>query len=145
MSSIKSAFAITAASVGAIAFTIGSAAPSHAGPGGKFNTIYSLTQGPCVAVVDTSINGNAYPASAGFTVGANMIGVGSCDLTVTLHYRNKNNGATGTFDVHPHGPGYWMNSGPAAIVYLGAGSYTGWVTVNAASIGSSGQIDFDVP
>lgn len=137
------AAALTGAAFTALA--VAAAPAAHAGPGGAFGPIYSLTQGPCVAVVDTSVNGDAYPNSAAFTVQTTMIGIGSCELTVTLHWRNVADGQTGEFAVTAHGPGYWANSGPAAIFSPGPGSFTGWVTVNAASLGSSGEIAFDIP
>ncbi|MFD4430455.1 hypothetical protein [Nocardia sp. NPDC058497] len=142
MSAVKSAFTITAVTSGAVALAVATAAPAAASS--KFNTIYSLTQGPCVAIVDTSINGNAYPSSAGFTVTTNMLGVGSCSLTVTLHWRNLDTQETGTFDVHASGPGVWMNGGPTAIFQPGFGNFVGWVTVNANHIGDSGEAQFEV-
>src|SRR5690606_6797180 len=80
------AAAVTGAACLAVA--VAAAPAAHAGPGGAFGTVYSLTQGPCVAVVDSSVNGDAYPNSAAFTVQTTMIGVGSCELTVTLRWRD---------------------------------------------------------
>src|SRR5690606_2017432 len=66
------AAAVTGAACLAVA--VAAAPAAHAGPGGAFGTVYSLTQGPCVAVVDSSVNGDAYPNSAAFTVQTTMIG-----------------------------------------------------------------------
>ncbi|WP_280501123.1 hypothetical protein [Nocardia farcinica] len=137
------AAAVTGAACLAVA--VAAAPAAHAGPGGAFGTVYSLTQGPCVAVVDSSVNGDAYPNSAAFTVQTTMIGVGSCELTVTLRWRDVGDGSTGEFTVTAHGPGYWSNSGPGAIFSPGTGSFTGTVTVSAPSIGGSGEVAFDIP
>ncbi|AXK85593.1 hypothetical protein IU443_29020 [Nocardia farcinica] len=147
-SSMSSARPVRTAAVAGSALTallVATAPAAHAGPGGAFAPLYSLTQGPCVAMVASSVNGNAYPNQAAFTVNTTMLGVGSCELTVTLHWRNVQTGQTGEFAVTAHGPGYWSNSGPGAIFGPGVGSFTGWVSVNAPSVGASGEIQFDVP
>ncbi|MFE9323141.1 hypothetical protein ACIHDR_25955 [Nocardia sp. NPDC052278] len=119
------------------------AAPASAdSSGGKFATIYSLTNGPCVAIVDSSVNGNAYPGMAAFTVTAQMIGVGQCSLDITLNYRNVDTGETGSFTAHANGPGFWGNSGYSALFSPGHDNFVGTVTVNAAHFPEAGAVQF---
>ncbi|MEV5838614.1 hypothetical protein [Nocardia sp. NPDC052112] len=129
--------AITAAAA------IAAATPASAdSSGGKFTTIYSMTNGPCVAIVDSSVNGNAYPGMAAFTVTAQMIGFGRCSLDITLNYRNVDTGETGSFTAHANGPGFWGNSGYSALFSPGHDNFVGTVTLNATHIPESGAVQF---
>ncbi|MBF6132848.1 hypothetical protein IU501_07500 [Nocardia otitidiscaviarum] len=144
MRSNRSALLCSAVATATTATAVALAAPAAAAPGGPFNTLYSLTSGPCVAVVDSSVKGDAYPGSAAFTVATDLYGVGSCQLTVTLHWRNETTGQTGTESVTPHGPGFWMNDGKSAIFSPGYGEIVGWVTVDQPHLGQSGEVPFTV-
>ncbi|MFI6774196.1 hypothetical protein [Nocardia sp. NPDC050412] len=142
MRSIRSVTAFSLSAITAAA-VIASAAPASAdSSGGKFATIYALTNGPCVAIVDSSVNGNAYPGMAAFTVSAQMIGVGPCSLDITLNYRNVDTGETGSFTAHANGPGYWGNSGYSALFSPGHDNFVGSVTLSAAHFPESGQVQF---
>ncbi|WP_324192658.1 hypothetical protein [Nocardia transvalensis] len=139
MSALSAAAAVSTAAV------IATAAPASADPnGGKFTTVYSLANGPCVAIVDTSVNGNAYPGAAAFTVGANLLGVGPCSLPITLNWRNLDNGQAGSFTQIANGPGFWGNSGPGAIFNPGYGNFAATVSVAAPHIPESGELRFTV-
>ncbi|GAB2638174.1 hypothetical protein [Nocardia goodfellowii] len=120
------------------------AAPASAANGGKFQTIYSLTNGLCFAVVDSSVHGPGYPSSATFTVSTNMTGVGSCSLDVTLHWRNVDTGETGTRTAKATGPGFWISDPKSTVFQPGFGKFVGTVTVNALSVPPSGQVEFTV-
>lgn len=125
------------------AAAIATAAPASAdSSGGKFATIYSMTNGPCVAIVDSSVNGNAYPGMAAFTVSAQLIGFGRCALDITLNYRNVDTGETGSFTAHANGPGFWGNSGYSALFSPGHDNFLGTVTVNAAHYPEPGEVQF---
>ncbi|WP_228000861.1 hypothetical protein [Nocardia australiensis] len=141
MLSIKSAFAATA--VGAAAL-IATATPASAAPAEKFATVYSLADGPCVAQVNASVAGDAYPSSAAFTVSGTLYGVGSCKLTVTLNWRNDNTGETGTRPVTLNGPGFWGNDGRSAIFSPGIGDFTATLTVGGAHVPEPGTVKFSV-
>ncbi|MBB5917907.1 hypothetical protein BJY24_006819 [Nocardia transvalensis] len=145
MRSIGSLTALSAVGLTAAAAVIGTAAPASADTnGGKFTKIYSLTNGPCVAVVDSSVGGDTYPSSAGFTVSATLIGVGPCSLDVTLNWRNVDTGETGTKTQHASGPGYWGNDGRSAIFSPGIGNFVGTVTTSAGHVPESGEVAFTV-
>ncbi|MFC9894447.1 hypothetical protein ACFVMC_12190 [Nocardia sp. NPDC127579] len=145
MKSVKKGFVVSA--VGAVAaatvLTV-TAGPAVAENGGKFQTFYSLTNGLCVAVVDSSVHGPGYPSSATFTVSTNMTGVGSCSLDVTLHWRNVDTGETGTRTQTAKGPGYWISDPKTTVFQPGFGTFVGHVTVNGLSLGSSGEVEFTV-
>lgn len=51
--------------------------------------------GACAGVVTTTINGDSYPASSSVSWAFGVVGVGPCDLTATLSWRNLDTGATG--------------------------------------------------
>lgn len=144
MNSTKTVFAIPAAGVFAAAAIFAGAGPAAAAPDGKFQTIYSLTQGACFAKIDSSVNGDAYPNQAAFTVASTMTGFGACKVDVTLHWRNVDTGATGTFNVTPQGPGFWMNSSYSTLFAPGFGHFTGTVSIGAPSFPASGEVQFDV-
>ncbi|MEV2223628.1 hypothetical protein AB0E01_27645 [Nocardia vinacea] len=134
--------AVSLAAMTAAAVTTTTAPASADSSGGKFATIYSLTNGPCVAIVDSSVNGNAYPGMAAFTVTAQMIGVGQCSLDITLNYRNVDTGETGSFTAHANGPGFWGNSGYSALFSPGHDNFVGTVTANAAHFPEPGAVQF---
>ncbi|MFQ6393910.1 hypothetical protein ACLMAJ_10665 [Nocardia sp. KC 131] len=141
MNTARSLFVFSATPVAAIAL-LATAAPAAAE--GNFATVYSLTQGACVAQVDSNVNGDAYPSSAGFTVTTTMFGVGPCTLPVTLNWRNLDTGATGSFGVTAHGPGFWSNGGYSAIFQPGIGNFTSTVTVGATHVPEPGTQEFTV-
>ncbi|MEV6429717.1 hypothetical protein [Nocardia sp. NPDC051463] len=141
MNTARSLFVLSAAPVAAVAL-LTTAAPATAE--GKFATAYSLTQGACFAQVETSVNGDAYPSSAGFTVNTTMFGIGPCTLPVTLNWRNIATGATGSFAVTANGPGYWSNGGYSAIFQPGIGDFTSTVTIGAAHVPDPGTRTFTV-
>ncbi|MFI6867232.1 hypothetical protein [Nocardia sp. NPDC050406] len=144
MSSVRSILAFSAVTTATTASVVALAAPAAAGGGGSFNTLYSLTNGPCVAVVDSSVKGDAYPNSAAFTVKANLYGLAQCGLTVTLNWRNLDTGQTGSKSVTPSGPGLWMNDGKSAIFQPGIGHIKATVTVDQQHLGQSGEVEFEV-
>ncbi|MEB8325223.1 hypothetical protein NGF75_04380 [Dietzia kunjamensis] len=51
--------------------------------------------GTCMGIVSTTLNGDGYPASASVSWGFGVLGVGPCNLTATLSWRNLDTGATG--------------------------------------------------
>lgn len=51
--------------------------------------------GACHGAVSTTVNGDGYPASASVSWGFVVFGVGPCNLTATLSWRNTVTGATG--------------------------------------------------
>ncbi len=142
---MRSARSMTACclAVTTAAAIIAAAAPASAdSSGGKFATIYSMTNGPCIAIVDSSVNGNAYPGMAAFTVTAKMIGFGHCALDITLNYRNVDTGETGSFTAHANGPGFWSNSGRSALFSPGHDNFVGTVTLNEAHFPEPGEVQF---
>ncbi|WP_406237919.1 hypothetical protein [Nocardia sp. NBC_01009] len=141
MNTARSLFVLSATPVAAVAL-LATAAPATAE--GKFATMYSLTQGACFAQVDSSVNGDAYPSSAAFTVSTTMFGIGPCTLPVTLNWRNLASGATGSFTVTANGPGYWSNSSYSAIFQPGIGDFTSTVTIGAAHLPEPGNREFTV-
>lgn len=59
--------------------------------------------GACAGAVSTTLNGNAYPGSSSVSWAFAVIGVGPCDLTATLSWRNLDSGETGEKIAHiPH-------------------------------------------
>ncbi|WP_280236239.1 hypothetical protein [Nocardia cyriacigeorgica] len=140
----KLAFAVPAASALAVTALAVTAAPAAAENGGKFQTVYSLTDGPCVAQIDASVTGPGYPEHASFTVTAHMYGVGSCRLPVTLNWRNLDTGETGSKTHTPSGPGTWMPDGRSALFAPGIGRFEATVTVGAAHIPEPGTVQFTV-
>ncbi|MGW4371651.1 hypothetical protein ACWEKT_39135 [Nocardia takedensis] len=131
----------------AAAGPLANAAPAAAQPGGPFPTLWSLTQGPCVAQVDAVVDGDALPGRAAFTVITMMHGaapVGDCALPVTLTWTEVNSGATGSYVTTAWGPGYWSNSGPAAVFAPGPGVYEASVAIGEAHTPESGAIRFTV-
>ncbi|WP_216916823.1 hypothetical protein OG225_03950 [Nocardia sp. NBC_01377] len=147
MISIRTGFALAAASAVAAVVPLAGASPAGAVVEGPFATIYALTDGPCAAQVDASVSGNGYPDHAAFTVSTNMVGVGdmgACSLPVTLNWRNLTTGQSGAFTTVARGPGYWSNGGYSAIFAPGIGNFTGNVTVGNAYAPESGGVDFTV-
>ena len=51
--------------------------------------------GACAGAVSTTLNGNGYPASASVSWAFAVVGIGPCDLTATLSWRNLRTGQTG--------------------------------------------------
>lgn len=51
--------------------------------------------GACAGAVSTTLNGDGYPDSASVSWAFAVIGVGPCNLTATLSWRNLDNGTTG--------------------------------------------------
>jgi len=51
--------------------------------------------GACAGAVSTTLNGNGYPGSSTVSWAFAVLGVGPCDLTATLSWRNLDSGATG--------------------------------------------------
>lgn len=137
---VKTVPLAAALSAAALAVT---AAPAVAN-GGEFTTVYSLTNGACLAQIDASVNGNAYPQSAAFTVASNMWGLGPCSVPVTLNWRNTETGETGKVTQTPNGPGFWMNDGKSAVFSPGVGKFTATITVGAAHLPQPGTIQFAV-
>ncbi len=131
-----------AAALTAAALTI-TAAPAAA-DSSKFVTVYSMTNGPCIAQIDASVNGDAYPEAAAFTVASTMWGVGNCNLPVTLNWRNTATGATGSVTRTANGPGSWTNDGKSAIFSPGVGDFTATITLGAAHLPQPGTIQFKV-
>ncbi|MBF6168423.1 hypothetical protein IU486_27265 [Streptomyces gardneri] len=128
----------------AVAALVATAAPAAAAPA-AFATVYTLAQGPCVGQVEMSVNGNAYPNQAAFTVGATLVGAGPCTLPLTLNWRNVATGQEGAFKVVAQGPGYWGNSGHSALFVPGIGTFTATVGVGAAHFPAPGTVEFTVP
>lgn len=143
MTARTTALALPAAAVLAVGTLAATAAPAAA-DGGSFQTMYSLTDGPCVAQVDTSVNGPGYPEHASFTVSTIMFGVGSCSLPITLNWRNLDTGETGSTTRTANGPGHWMNDGRSALFRPGIGRFTATVSVGAAHTPESGSVEFTV-
>ncbi|GGL04101.1 hypothetical protein [Nocardia jinanensis] len=143
MTARTTALLLPAAAALAVGTLVATAAPAAA-DGGSFQTVYSLTDGPCVAQVDTSVKGPGYPEHASFTVSTIMFGVGSCSLPVTLNWRNLDTGETGSTTRTANGPGYWMNDGRSSLFHPGIGRFTATVSVGAAHIPESGSVDFVV-
>ncbi|WP_228824100.1 hypothetical protein [Nocardia blacklockiae] len=140
-----SSAALAATALVAGATVLGTAGPAAAeSSGGQFTRVYSLANGPCVAIVDSSVNGNAYPGAAGFTASVTLIGVGSCSLDVTLNWRNVATGETGSKTHHANGPGYWSNDGRSSLFSPGYGDFVGTVTVGAAHVPEPGELPFTV-
>lgn len=140
---IKTGFTLGLPAALAVVALTATAAPAAAN-GGKFQTAYSLTQGLCIAQVDASVAGDAYPQAAAFTVSTTMWGVGTCSLPVTLNWRNTETGETGSVTRNANGPGYWMNDGRGAIFSPGVGTFTGTVTIGQAHIPEPGTLEFTV-
>ncbi|MBF6226914.1 hypothetical protein [Nocardia abscessus] len=128
----------------AMAALVATAAPAAAAPA-AFATVYTLAQGPCVGQVEMSVNGNAYPNQAAFTVGATLVGAGPCTLPITLNWRNVATGQEGAFQVVAQGPGYWGNSGHSALFLPGIGQFTATVSIGAAHFPAPGTVEFTVP
>lgn len=140
---IRSTAALAAAGVAGAAAVLATAAPAAAqDTGGDFATVYSLTNGPCAAVIDSSVHGDAYPGMAAFTVDGPLYGVGHCTLDVTLNWRNIDTGETGRVTETANGPGYWSNSGHSALFSPGYGDFVGTVTVGAAHLPEPGEVHF---
>ncbi|AFU00353.1 hypothetical protein [Nocardia brasiliensis] len=144
MISLKALFAVPAVPAVAVATMVATAAPAAAQLHDSFATVYSLSQGLCVASVSSGVTGNAYPEHAGFYVATTMYGVGGCTLPLTLNWRNVDTGETGTFTVTAQGPGYWSNSGRSALFHPGLGKFTATLTVGAAHIPEPGEVEFRV-
>ncbi|WP_378739438.1 hypothetical protein [Nocardia brasiliensis] len=142
MNSLRALFAIPAVPAVAVAAMVATAAPAAAQIVDPFESVYSLTQGLCVAQVSSSVVSNAYPEHAAFTVATTMYGVGGCSLPLTLNWRNVETGATGTFTVTAQGPGYWSNSGRSALFRPGIGRFTATLTVGAPHIPEPGSAEF---
>ncbi|UVE94099.1 hypothetical protein [Dietzia sp. B32] len=51
--------------------------------------------GACMGIVSATLNGDGYPASASVSWGFGVLGVGPCNLTATLSWKNLDSGATG--------------------------------------------------
>ena len=59
--------------------------------------------GACGGAVSTTLNGNGYPGSSSVSWAFAVVGVGPCDLTATLSWRNLRSGETGEKIAHiPH-------------------------------------------
>ncbi|MCT2172987.1 hypothetical protein [Dietzia cinnamea] len=59
--------------------------------------------GLCAGAVSTTLNGNGYPGSSSVSWAFAVIGVGPCNLTATLSWRNLDSGETGEKIAHiPH-------------------------------------------
>lgn len=144
MNSLRALFAIPTVPAVAVAAMVATAAPAAAQIVDPFESVYSLTQGLCVAQVSSSVVSNAYPEHAAFTVATTMYGVGGCSLPLTLNWRNVETGATGTFTVTAQGPGYWSNSGRSALFRPGIGRFTATLTVGAPHIPEPGSAEFRV-
>ncbi|MGY1942277.1 hypothetical protein [Nocardia asiatica] len=141
---MKSTTALLIAPAAAVAALVATAAPAAAAPA-AFATVYTLAQGPCAGQVQMSVNGNAYPNQAAFTVSSNLIGAGPCTLPLTLNWHNVDTGQEGSFQVVAHGPGYWGNSGHSTLFTPGIGKFTATVAVGAAHFPSPGTVEFTVP
>ncbi|MEU7634368.1 hypothetical protein AB0C34_31095 [Nocardia sp. NPDC049220] len=145
MNSAKALFTVPALPAVAITALLVTATPAAAATtDGRFPTIYALGQGPCVGAVESSVNPNAYPNLAAFTVSSTLVGVGACTLPVTLNWRNADTGETGAFPVTAQGPGYWGNSGHSALFAPGFGHFTATVSVGGAHLPEPGAIEFTV-
>ncbi|MDV8000150.1 hypothetical protein [Rhodococcus sp. IEGM 1408] len=51
--------------------------------------------GACVGAVSTTLNGNGYPGTASVSWAFAVVGVGPCNLTATLSWRNLDNNTSG--------------------------------------------------
>ncbi|MDX2357634.1 hypothetical protein [Dietzia sp. PP-33] len=51
--------------------------------------------GACAGAVSTSLQGDGYPGSASVSWAFAVVGVGPCNVTATLSWRNLDNGTTG--------------------------------------------------
>ncbi|WP_454199088.1 hypothetical protein [Nocardia sp. Marseille-Q1738] len=142
---MNSTTALLALPAVAAATLVATAAPAAAAPAVEFATVYTLAQGPCVGQVHMSVNGNAYPNQAAFTVSSTLVGAGPCTLPVTLNWRNVATGQTGAFQVTAHGPGYWANSGHSTLFAPGIGQFTATVTIGAPHFPEPGTVEFTVP
>lgn len=139
-----SVLAVAALTTATLTAAPAAAAPAPAVSGDSFGTVYSLAYGACIAQVEPSVTGDAYPEHAAFTVSSIMFGAGDCTLPVTLNWRNLDTGQTGTVTRTPTGPGYWMNDGRAALFSPGVGRFSATVTVGAAHIPEPGTVEFTV-
>ncbi|MFC3962153.1 hypothetical protein [Nocardia jiangsuensis] len=147
MRSARPVLAVLATAVLATAALVVFATPAVANPattGGPFTPAVSLTDGLCVAYVDTAVTGDAYPEHAAFTVAATLVGVGPCSLPVTLTWRNVDTGETGVVTKTARGPGYWSTSGRDALFHAGIGRFDGTVTIGPAHLPEPGTVDFTV-
>lgn len=137
------ALALPAAAALAVGTPTATAAPAAVADG-SFGTVYSLTEGACLAQVDTSVTGPGYPEHAAFTVSTIMFGIGPCSLPVTLTWRNLDTGETGSVTKTANGPGHWINDGRSALFRPGIGRFTATVTVGAAHLPEPGAVEFTV-
>lgn len=115
------ALAVTAAvAVPAVAVAQASAAPGPVtlgsfGPGSvdavpqvlpaadRLVAVGGSPTGLCAGAVSTTLNGNGYPGSSSVSWAFAVVGVGPCDLTATLSWRNLRSGETGQKVAHiPH-------------------------------------------
>lgn len=139
----KTAFILTAVGALACAPAVASAAPVATTT--SFPTVYALAQyGPCVGMIDSSVNGNAYPNQAAFNVSANTYGFGNCGLRLTLSWRNIDTNATGVVTADVKGPGYWSKGGYSALFAPGIGRFVGTLTVDGQHFPEPGQVSFEV-
>ena len=145
MRTMGSLTTLSAAVLVAGATAIATATPAAAQDnGGPFDRVYSLADGPCAGIVDSSVAGDTYPDAAGFTTGVYLYGVGPCSLDVTLNWRNVFTGEVGSKTHHATGPGYWGNDGRSALFFPGIGEFVGTVTVGAAHVPEPGEVHFSV-
>ena len=145
MTARTTAFALPAAAAVATGTLLATAAPAAAADGSSFATVYSLAQGACVAQVDASVNGNAYPGHAAFTVSTIMFGAGTCQLPITLNWRNLDTGDTGTEVRSANGPGHWTTDPYSSLFQPGSGRFTATITVGAAHLPEPDSVEFVVP
>ncbi|MEV6322057.1 hypothetical protein AB0M45_12810 [Nocardia sp. NPDC051787] len=141
---MNSTTALLALPAVAAATLVATAAPATAAPAVEFATVYTLAQGACAGQLEMSVNGDAYPNQAAFTVSTTLVGVGPCSLPVTLNWRNVATGQTGAFQVIAHGPGYWANSSHSTLFAPGIGHFTATVTVGALHFPEPGTVEFTV-
>lgn len=92
----------------AVALSAALAAPATANAQGSSEAIAQLLPAPdrlvawggsptgaCAGGVSTSLQGDGYPGSASVSWAFAVVGVGPCNLTATLSWRNLDTGATG--------------------------------------------------
>lgn len=132
------------AAVAAAALTATAAPAAAAADGGEFATVYALAHGTCLAQVQSSVQGDAYPEHALFTLSTIMFGTRQCTLPVTLTWRNLDTGQTGSITRTAYGPGHWVNDGRSSVFRPGIGRFVATVLVGASHTPEPGAVEFTV-
>ncbi|MEU8900609.1 hypothetical protein [Nocardia sp. NPDC048505] len=110
----------------------------------EFPTVYTLGQdGLCFGRIQSAI-GPEGQGLASFQVDAQLYGVGSCSVPLTLDWRNLDTGETGTRTVTVPGPGSWNIGRSAMFRPGGVGQFVATLRVGPAHLPEPGTITFRV-